>query len=167
MFEARVTRTSEGQTILNTLAMPTVRIRFQICPGTGAGLGIAGVPYQVLLNGTKLKDDTTDANGEATVEILVIQQGGAVLHIFDTDYNLSFSLLQALTTTPGQQKRLEVMGYFSGYQLVALLNNAIDDGIDTPGFQQAIMNFQTDQVIAMDGIIGPTTRGKMQTAAGE
>ncbi len=167
MLEARVTRTSDGLAILNTLVMPTVRLRFQICPGTDAGLGIAGAPYQVLLNGAKLKDDTTDANGEATVEILVIVQGGAVLHIFDTDYNLSFSLLQALTTTPGQQKRLEVMGYLTGYQLAPQLNSAVDDGNDTPAFQQAIMNFQTDQVIAMDGTIGPVTRGKMQTAAGE
>ena len=126
-----------------------------------------GVPYQVLLNGTKLKDDTTDANGEVTIEILVIQQGGAVLHIFDTDYNLSFSLLQALSTAEGQQKRLEVMGYFTGYQLVALINNSIDDGVDTPRFQQAIMNFQTDQVIAMDGVIGPQTRGKIQNAGGD
>lgn len=167
MFEARVTRTSEGLSVLNTLVMPTVRLRFQLCPGTDAGLGISGVPYQVLLNGTKLKDDTTDANGEATVEILIIQQGGAALHIFDTDYNLSFSLLRALSTTEGQQKRLDVMGYFTGYQLVALINNAIDDGVDTPGFQQAIMNFQTDQVIAMDGTIGPKTREKMKKAGGE
>lgn len=167
MFEARVCRTSEGETVLNTLVMPTVRLRFQICPGTDGGLGIAGVAYQVLLNGAKLKDDTTDANGEATVEILVILQGGAVLHIFDTDYNLSFSILKALTTTEGQQKRLEVMGYFTGYQLVEQLNSAIDDGNDTPAFQQAIMNFQTDQVLAMDGNIGPKTRDAMQKAAGE
>lgn len=167
MFEARVTRTSEGENVLNTIVMPTVRIRFQICGGTDAGLGVAGVPYQVLLNGTKLKDDTTDANGECTVEILVIQQGGAVLHIFDTDYNLSFSLLQALTTMKGQQKRLEIMGYFTGYQIIPQGNLPVDDGNDTPAFQQAIMNFQTDQVIGMDGIIGPVTRGKMQTADGE
>ncbi len=167
MIEARVTRTSEGLTVLNTLVMPTVRVRFQICPGNRAGLGIANVPYQVLLNGAKLKDDTTDANGEATVEILVIQQGGAVLHIFDTDYNLSFSVLHALSATPGQQKRLEVLGYFTGYQLVALLNNPVDDGVDTPGFQQAIMNFQTDQVLAIDGIIGPKTRASMQNVGGE
>ena len=167
MFEARVTRTSEGLTILNTLVMPTVRLRFQICPGTDAGLGIAGAPYQVLLNGTKLKDDTTDANGEATVEILVILQGGAVLHIFDTDYDLSFSILKALTTTDGQQKRLEVMGYFTGYQLTVFPSGPVDDGTDSTGFQQAIMNFQTDQVLAMDGIIGPKTRGAMEKAAGE
>ena len=167
MTEARLTRTSQGLTVLNTLVMPTVRLRFQICPGTEAGLGIANVPYDVILNGTKVKGDVTDANGEATVEILVIQQGGAVLRIFDTDYNLSFSLLRALSTTQGQQKRLEVLGYFTGYQLVALLNNPIDDGVDTPRFQQAIMNFQTDQVLAMDGVVGPNTRAKMKTVVGE
>lgn len=167
MFEALISRTLDGLTHLSTLVMPTVRVRFQICPGTDTGLGIAGVNYRVLQNGVEFKKDVTDANGEATVPILLIQQGGAVLRIFDTDYNLSFHPLQALNTVAGQQKRFDVAGYFTGYQLVELANNVIDDGVDTPRFQQAIMNFQTDQVIAMDGVIGPKTRGKMQKALGE
>jgi hypothetical protein len=167
MFEAIIARTAEGLAHLATLVLPSVRIRFQICPGTEAGLGIAGVDYQVLSNGAVFRSDVTDANGEATVPILLINQGGAVLRIFGTDYNLTFHPLTALTTVTGQQKRLDVMGYFTGYQLLALANNPIDDGNDTTFFQQAIMNFQTDQVIAMDGVIGPVTRGKMQTAAGE
>jgi len=167
MFEALVSRTAEGLTHLNTLAMPSVRIRFQICPGVDPGLGIAGAAYKILSNGAEFKKGTTDANGEVAVPILLITQGGCALHIFDTDFDLSFHVLQTLTTVAGQQKRFDIMGYNTGYQLVALLNNVIDDGVDNERFQQAIMNFQTDQVIGIDGVIGPKTRGKMQSAGGE
>lgn len=167
MFDALIARTLEGLDHLNTLIMPTARVRFQICPGTGPDLGIADVPYEVLLNGTQFKAANTDANGEATIPVLLFAMGTVVLRIFGTDYNVSFHTLQALNTVAGQQKRFDVMGYFTGYQLVALRNNTIDDDTDTPRLQQAIMNFQTDHVLAMDGIAGPVTRGRMQSEGGE
>jgi hypothetical protein len=163
MFEAVVSRTLSSLNSLNTLTLPFARIRFQICPGIGGGLGVSGVSYTVSVLGFTIKTDTTDADGEATVPALP----GVVLRIFDTDYNLSSAPLQAVTSVAGQQQRLGVTGYFTGYQLTALANNPVADGNDTSRFQQAINNFQTDRNLTIDGLIGPQTRGQLQTAAGE
>jgi hypothetical protein len=167
MFDALIARTADALSQLNTLAIPVVRIRFQICPGVDAGIGIAAAPYTVSAGGAQFKSDVTDANGEVTVPILLITMGGVVLRIFDTDYPLSFHVLRAVNTIPGQQKRLDVLGYITGYLLNPLGNRPIDDGNDSGRFQQAINNFQTDQTIAIDGDIGPQTRGRLTSVAGD
>src|SRR5260370_17025158 len=100
MFEALIARTSDALTHLNTLVMPTVRIRFQICPGVDAGIGIASAPYTVSAGGAQFKSDVTDANGELTIPILLITLGGPVLRIFDTHYPLTSHNLQPTIPLP-------------------------------------------------------------------
>jgi len=167
-IESLVTRTFEGLDLLNTLEWPNFPVRFQIAPGTGSDLGIAGADFSVLSNGVQIASGQTDANGELQIPLLPVFFGGVVLRIFDTDYNVAIHPgLDPINTRKGQQKRLEIIGYLSGYQLVAIANSAPDDGLDGPRTQQSIMNMQTDGNLDIDGEIGPQTTNSLRTQVGE
>lgn len=164
MFEAFISRTLDGFTHLSTLVLPTARMRFQICGGVAGGTGVDAVPFTVSFSGVVFMTGTTSADGEVSVPVLE----GAVLRIFDTDYTLGFQTpLPAADSLAGEQKRLEVTGYFTGYLTTPLADNPTSDGNDSSRLQQAIMNFQMDQTLTVDGQIGPQTRGRLKTAAGE
>lgn len=167
---APVGRTSEGEDLANTLTTITdvVKIRFQIAPGTDAGLGIASANYEILVGGTSHSTGQTNADGEIEVPLQPLLTGPVVVRIFDADYNLTLhGGLQAATTRAGQQKRYDILGYITGYQRDLVGNAAPDDGLDGVRTQQAIMNFQTDANLAIDGTVGPATRGELVTRAGE
>lgn len=166
MFEALVQRVLEGLTQFNTIAMPIVRIRFQIAPGVGTGLGISGVPFQVQVGGVPVHTGTTDANGEVTVPIPFISAGGCVLRIFDSDFPLDFTAaLDPVTTDLGQTQRLDQMGYITGYQLSDTIEPSTG-ARDTERSRQGALNLQADTNIAIDDIIGPQTRTQLTTGAG-
>lgn len=168
MFEAFVQRVLEGLTQFNTIAMPIVRIRFQIAPGTGTSLGIATVPFQVLVNGAPVHAGTTDANGEVTVPIPFIAAGNCVLRIFDTDFPLDFTpALDPVTSESGQAQRLDQMGYVTGYQLDATIDPSVEPTRAEPRSRQATLNLQADSDIAIDDEIGPQTRTQLTTKAGQ
>ena len=42
-------------------------------------------------------------------------------------------------------------------------NIAPDDGKDGPRTQQSFMNFQSDEQLTLDGVIGPTSRARLVT----
>lgn len=167
---APVGRTSEGEDLVNTLAVvnEVVKIRFQIAPGTDAGLGIASADYEILVGGAQHSTGQTNADGEVEVPLQPLLTGPVVVRIFGSDYNLTLHAgLQAVTTLAGQQKRYDILGYITGYQLNTVGNNPPDDGTDGVRTQQAIMNFQTDSNLAIDGTVGNQTRTNLTTKAGE
>jgi hypothetical protein len=167
MFEAFVQRVLEGLSHFNTIAMPIVKIRFQVAPGTGTGLGINGVPFQVLVGGAAVHAGTTDPNGEVTVPIPFIAAGNCVLRIFDTEFPLDFRpALDAVTTESGQLQRMDQMGYVTGYQLSDTIEPSVDVTRNTERSRQCCLNFQADAGIAIDDDIGPQTRGQLTTQAG-
>lgn len=167
MFEALVQRVLEGLTSFNTIAMPIVKIRFQLGPGTGTGLGIDGVPFQVLVGGVPVHAGTTDTNGEATVPIPFIAAGGCILRIFDSDFPLDFSpSLSAVTSTLGQLQRMDHLGYVTGYQLLDDIEPATGPQRDTERSRQCCLNLQADAGIAVDDVIGPNTQTQLTTRAG-
>ena len=167
MFEAFVQRVLEGLTQFNTIAMPIVRIRFQLSPGTGTGLGIASVPFQVLVGGVAVHAGTTDANGEVTVPIPFVVAGGCVLRIFDTEFPLDFTpALDPVTSALGQLQRMDQMGYVTGYQLDATIEPSTDTTRNTERSRQCCLNVQADAGIAIDDDIGPQTRTQLTTLAG-
>jgi hypothetical protein len=172
LLSALVTRTAEGLEILNTLVVPTgeVRLRFQIAPGTGGGLGISRAQFSLLFGGEEFASGTTDANGEVGIPIQQMLSGGVVVRIFGTDYNVTFHpKLQPVGILTGQQKRLDIMGYITGYQLgeFRTASGRPDDNINGVRTQQAIMNFQTDQSLDIDGVIGPQTINALKSQVGE
>jgi hypothetical protein len=168
MFEAYVQRVLEGLSHFNTIAMPIVRIRFQVAPGTGTGLGISGVPFQVQVGGVPVHAGNTDANGEVTVPIPFIAVGNCSLRIFDSDFPLDFqAALDPVANVKGQLQRLDQMGYVTGYQLDDTIEPSVEATRATPRSRQATLNLQADSDIAIDDDIGPQTRTQLTTKAGQ
>lgn len=166
MLEALVPRILEGLTHFASIVIPHVRIRFQLAPGTEAGLGISGVPYEVFLNGASIATGTTDANGEVVVPTLPAGGGNAVLKIFGTEYNINLlNSWDAENTTIGQQQRLDQLGFIHGYQLSAVTDPP-SDGTLTPRFHDAINNIQWEKNLKVDGTTTATTTGPLKTDAG-
>lgn len=160
--DAEVMRTAEATEDVNTIVLPTVPIRFQIAPGTGAGLGIENAAYTITVNGTQYSTGSTNADGEVMVPLC---PSGAVVRIFETEYTVTIHAdgLVDITTLRGRQKRLDHLGYLTGYQLTPIASDVPDDGTDGPRTQQAIMNFQTDTNLTIDGDIGAQTEGQLRT----
>ncbi len=162
-----ISRTLTGLLGVNTLVTAVCKIRFQIAPGTAGGLGIGGAPFALSLAGAILVNGTVTADGEVTIPLLLALGGGLVLRVFDTDYPITIrDDYQDASTLAGQQRRLDVLGYLSGYQLRQADNAAADDGKDGPRTQQSIMNFQMDQHLAIDGEVGPRTTAALRREAG-
>lgn len=163
MLASRVARVSEGETHTTALAIPQVRIRFQIAPGTGTGLGIAAVPYQIFSGTTEVSQGTTDPNGEISIPVPLIQAGNCAVRAFGTDFPVTLlSAWDDISTALGQQQRLDHLGYVTGFLFDA---GTSADPATSRAFQ-AINAFQWDQDIRVDGICGPVTRGKLRTANG-
>jgi hypothetical protein len=169
-LDAPVTRTSEGEDLANTLTAVTgvVKIRFQIAPGIDAGLGIADTPFRILSGGAEIATGSTNADGEVEVPLQPLLTGTVVVKIFETDFNLTLHPgLTAVTTRDGRQKRYDILGYMTGYQLVPFGSAVPDDGTDGTRTQQSVMNFQTDANLSIDGTDGNRTRTQLTTRAGE
>jgi hypothetical protein len=149
----------------NMVAMVTVRFRFQIGGGTEDALGIEGADWRALQNDAQIASGRTPATGE--VSFLMNPGEEAVLEILGTEYRVTLHPgIAANDTLAGRQKRLDMLGYMTGYQLTPIADNAPDDGTDGPRTQQAIMNFQMDQNIGVDGEIGNQTAQALARAAG-
>ncbi len=161
MAQARIMRNAAERDDVNTLVLHCVPIRFQIAPGTAAGLGIQGASYTVTVNGAQFATGQTNADGEVQVPLVA---DGATVRIFDTDYFVTPHPdgFVDVATLRGQQKRLDHLGYMTGYQLSPIANATPDDATDGTRTQQALLNFQTDTGITIDADVGPQTKQKMQ-----
>ena len=167
---APVARTSEGEDLVNTLTTvrEVVKIRFQIAPGTGAGLGIADADYKISAGGAEIATGKTNADGEVEVPLHPLLTGTVTVRIFESDFNLTLhGGLEAVTTLKGQQKRYDILGYMTGYLRNTVGNSAPDDGTDGSKTQQCIMNVQTDGNLAIDGTVGNQTRTELTSKTGE
>jgi hypothetical protein len=154
-----VMRTAAKLSTGNVFVFRKVPLRFQITPGTQEGVGIAGLDYTITLDGKIVGTGTTDADGEVEVPLDALIQGSPVLRILDTDYHLHLHPgLQPLDTLAGQQKRLDHLGYMTGYLTEPIGSAVPDDGVDSPRTQQAIMNFQMDrEAVAIHGDMSSET----------
>jgi peptidoglycan hydrolase-like protein with peptidoglycan-binding domain len=158
LVETLVARTAQDQTGLNTVVVLTYPVRFQFAPGAANGLGIVGADFVATSGGAEIASGTTDANGEVQIPIMALFSAPVTVTILGTDYVFSFKPQQQAEVLAGLQQRLDKLGYLSGYQLAALDGTATDDGKDGPETQQSFMNFQTDENLAPDGVIGPISR---------
>ena len=166
--EVDVTRTADDLDHGNTLVLPDVKVRFQIAPGTASGLGIDGAEYVLLISGTEIGRDRTNADGEIALPLRAVMDRTLTVRIFETEYAFEIHPgLQAIDTRRGQQKRLDIAGYMTGYQRSAVGSDEPDDGTDGTRTQQSILNLQADSDIGVDGDIGPQTLGAIRTAMNE
>jgi hypothetical protein len=160
-IEALVARTSQDQQGVNTIVVLTYPVRFQLAPGAANGLGIVGADFVVTAGGVEIANGTTDANGEVQIPIFPLFSGPVTVTIFETDYVFSFHPEAKIDALAGVQQRLEKLGYMSGYLLAPLGSAATDTNKDDAKTQQALMNFQCDENLTLDGRVGPETRGAL------
>jgi hypothetical protein len=160
-------RLAQGDSERTVIDVPTLlRIRFQICGGTAEGLDVPGADYEVRRGGTVIRRGTTRPGEDIEIHYRAGQEHR--LRIFDTDYVIRpHAGLAPVTELAGAQKRLEILGYLTGYQLEPLEDDPPDDSVDGPRTQQAIMNFQADRGLRLDGLLGEETRRSLEEAAGE
>jgi len=159
----RAARVSHGATHTTGLAIPQARIRFQIAPGTGTGLGIADVPYEIYSGTARVSSGNTDPNGEISIPVQLIQAGNCSIRAFGTEYPVSMvNAWEDVTTEMGQQQRLNNLGYVTGFLFD--LNYDLDSTASR-GFQ-AVNAFQWDADLRVDGNCGPATRRHLRRANG-
>ena len=133
---ASVARSSPGTTHHNTLALHKVKLFFQLyagSQGTNADRAIADVDYTLRVGGRVCAKGKTAADGSVTVYIMPCA-GGAELEILGSKYDLKLARLWEPTETLGEQRRLQLMGYF---------NADIQLAVTTP-MGIAGLNFQAD-----------------------
>lgn len=171
--DANVSRTASGLTGGNTLAVPRfdLPIRLQICPGAQGGVGVANVPFTVLLQGFPIAQNTTTADGDIMINSLHILLGPVTVQIMGSEYEFTLHPgMQAVGTTAGRQKRLDYLGYEQGHLSAPRLSSVPDDGVDSSAHQQAIMNFQMDHNqsdnLFIDGVIGNASGPVLRTKVG-
>lgn len=182
LLDAVVARTLSDLTHFNTLVLSEVRVRFQIAPGEGPGLGIDGALFKIRFNGVVFRQGTTSADGEISIPLASLLTGKVLLEFLGTDYDVSLRAfpdgkLSVLTSVGGQQQRLEVLGYLTGYLLRDFLLGKTDranpaspdpaNTFDDAPTQQAIMNFQMDHHLSVDGGMGPKSQTALKKAAKE
>ena len=149
----------------NILTLRRVKLRFQIGGGTDDALGVENATWTLTLNGRAVGNGTTGADGE--VSFLISPGETLVLNIFDTDYNIRLHAgLQPVTQRNGQQKRLDALGYMTGYLRTPIASDQPDDGTDGPRTRQSLLQFQTDETLRMDSVPGNRTRTALTNKLG-
>jgi N-acetylmuramoyl-L-alanine amidase len=119
---------------------------------------IKHTPYKLRLDGVEL-EGTTDDDGWIRRKIQASAEYGTFLVWPDPDDRAEIVLWQVLLghldpleTTTGIKARLKNLDYYDGE-----VNDEQDDEYDA-----AVRQFQEDNGLVVDGIVGPKTRGKLK-----
>lgn len=136
-------------------ATVTLRILFQFFPGTDGPndqRGIRDVPYTLRVIGGLHVTGRTAADGAVVVSM--VAGSSAVLDVMGSSYIIQpRSVLEALNTVQGVQRRLDVLGY-----TITAVDGTIDRLTD-----HAILQVQSDAGLATDGD-PPSDTGTPSTA---
>ena len=170
-----VSRLVSSSAAFNTLNQPPpIPIFLQMSPDAPSGdvRGIAGVDFQVLVNNAVIQQGTTPANGR--VDVRVPPGGSATLQLLVNNASVAeyvitvdTGALDAATTVRGQQERLRMLGYQIGHTGPDSNGvNAAGDNAMNFDTERSIVDFQCDQGLFPDGIIGNQTRPRLTTRAG-
>lgn len=147
----------------STIRRRRITLYFQRYPGTGRAAGIAGLDYEVSVDGGPKLKGTTGTDGAVT--ITMSSGSTADLSILGSTYIVTMSggPLEAANTIQGQQRRLRALGYQIGH--AGVQGDGVDGVVDMRT-ERSILDFQADQGIDTDAIVGPVTRGRLTTAVG-
>jgi hypothetical protein len=155
----RVARTEKDLAHKNTLALRKLKVYFQRFPGKGgsdADRGINDVDYVLRAGGRVIDKGKTAADG--SIDMLVPAGVPVELEIFGTKYDVKIQpFLEPETQVKGQQRRLSLLGYELGGV----------DGTFGEKTDRAALNFQADQGLEPDGVVGNHTQGKLKSEFGE
>lgn len=143
----------------NTLALRKLKVYFQRFPGKGgtdADRAINDVEYTLRAGGRVIDKGKTAADG--SIEMLVPAGAPVELEIFGTKYDVTIQpWLEPETQVKGQQRRLSMLGYELGNP----------DGTFGEKTDRAALNFQADQGLEPDGVVGNNTQSKLKSELGE
>jgi len=163
---SRLVRDSAAHNALNTR---TIELYFQKSPGwdEGDSRGIQGIEYQVMSGGAVVQSGRTEADGKIDLRVtagraeLQILWDGNVVASYEVE--LREDPYEAGNTVLGVQRRLRTIGYHLGR------NGDRGNGIEgTLGVKtdQAILDFQIDNELQIDGAVGGATRRKINDIVG-
>lgn len=133
---------------------------FNVRIQTSAKQALAQAAYQLKLDTTTL-EGSSDDDGWIKVEIPPLSELGTLTlwpepadkdHQFQ--WNVKLGHLDPLETTTGVKARLSNLGYDCGE-----VNDQQDEFYDS-----AVRQFQQDNDLVVDGIVGPKTRGELKQA---
>lgn len=149
----RVTRSAAGTDTPSTLRPDVVELYFQVYPGTrtreGTNIGIPNVPYTITIPGLPEQRGNTDSDGK--IRISLMPGTTATVRVFDTEYRVTArNTLEPVEQRPGLQRRLQMLGYNLGPAGV--------DGRRGRFTEKAVLDFQADAGLRIDGIPGRRTR---------
>jgi peptidoglycan hydrolase-like protein with peptidoglycan-binding domain len=169
MAEA-IAKLVENSTANNTLNARTVNIFFQKFPGVSGSPGIAGLEFTVTNpDGSVAQQGKTPSDGK--IKIRISPGSSASLKILGSTYDVS---LLGRTLFPrdelrGVQERLNILGYNAGTlradnQKANARDAAGNMGLnDSEPSERAILNFQADNGLFTDAMVGPQTQGKINS----
>lgn len=155
----------------------TRKLRFQVCGGEFAGLGIPDVPYVVERGGFEVDRGKTDSNGDVTLELAY---GETVdLRVFDTTYAVRIESNRKLPPLPGADtrrwkgshwrdfgKRFDILGYLTEVFQRAAGGQQLDRENDSTALHQAVLNFLSDHDLRPDGEITADLMTQLNRAIG-
>jgi hypothetical protein len=166
-----VARLVPSSTAHNTLNLPpAIPIHFQRSPDFPQGdvRGIDGMDFQVLTGGAVVQvgrtgrdgriDVRVPAGGTATVQLM--QNGASVA---EYEVSIDSGALGAVNSLTGQQQRLRMLGYQIGH--AGADGNGVDGNLSLV-FERSMLDFQADQALLPDAIVGAQTSGRLTTRAG-
>jgi len=155
----RAARTDKSLAHHNTLVLRKLKVYFQQFPGksgTDAERAVANIDYTLKVDGRVVDIGKTAADGSVTLNV----PAGVpcTLNALGTDYTVTMhGFLEPVTTVFGQQRRLQMLGF----------NLGDVDGKVGRRTDKAFEDFQADQSLLPDGVVGGGTQGKLKTQAGE
>jgi Putative peptidoglycan binding domain len=165
-FTSRLVRDSTAH---NTLDSRTIEVFFHKSPSWAESdtRGIGEMDYEIVADGIVVRSGTTEDDGRIEVpvtggqaELRLTFQGNEVATY---QFNVRDDALEGDTTIPGIQRRLRILGYHLGHA------GAGQDGIDGDlggKSDKAILDFQIDNQLAIDGVVGANTRTTLNDIVG-
>ena len=154
----------------NTLNTKTVTIFFQKFPGSSSSAGIADLDFQVVNpDGSVAQSGKTPADGK--IKVRLSPGSSAKLQILGSVYDISLlgRSLFPKDELRGVQERLNILGYNAGTLRADNRKAALRDlqnnmGLnDSEPSERAILNFQADNALFTDAMVGPATQSKLNS----
>lgn len=161
-------RTSQPNVFAKPAPNPEILVYFKRAPGAPGTGGIEGLQYRVSIDHTEVSKGTTASDGKATVQV---KEGAASLLeiLVDGKPVATYSIRkrddawEAPTAITGVQRRLRALGYHLGHGGTG--KDGIDGGIGKQT-DKAIHDFQIDQGLECDGLVGGNTRAALKREVG-
>lgn len=165
-YISRLVRSATGHNTVNTVVVPVI---FQRSPGVASGndRGIKDLDFRVLSGTNVIQTGRTNDDGRIDVRVrgpsvtLEILHGGNPVARYNVQARSAAP--EAATTIAGQQRRLRMLGYQLGN--VGMERNGVD-GTMGRRTDRAILEFQADEGLETDGVVGTNTRNGLTGDAG-